>query len=355
MAILLHATRATHDIPHIGVCKGDRMYHVVSDLPGRQGSEELRTFVRGCGMRPEWVQYRGSYREHFDAHGPLVECLRVRGARLVSNHELGLLLRTKRDLERHALVVPPSPPPYFAIDGHDGVTQYDEAGAFRWGPVTGVPSEEALHALGDVAGREVLEIGCGLGSRALAVVRWGAHYTGLDEDSQRIDAVRRRLARAGADGRVVHGSPQDLAPLADASYEVVFNAVGEFAFVPHLPLALAAIARVLRPGGRCALMVVSPFFDGFPLGAEGAPSLYPVRSYFDRTPRHESGIRRLRFHRTVGDWLAAFAQAGLIVIDALELEPHPREWQPGLGSAQPHWEQLAMLPYTMIWRAYKPA
>jgi hypothetical protein len=100
MAILLHATRATHDIPHIGVRKGDRMYHVVSDLVGKQGGEELRSFVRGCGMRAEWVQYRGTYREHFDAHGPMVDCLRLRGALMVSTHDLGLLLRAKREAER---------------------------------------------------------------------------------------------------------------------------------------------------------------------------------------------------------------------------------------------------------------
>lgn len=353
MAILLHATRATRDIPHIGVRKGDRMYHVVSDLPGGQGSEELKTFVRGCGMRADWVQYRGSYREHFDAHGPLVDCLRVRGARQVSNHELGLLLRAKRDRERQVAPIPPPALSYAAE--HDDATLPPQGpqDGFHWGPVVGVPEEADLRALGDVARRDVLEIGCGSGNRALAMVKRGARYTGLDEDPRRIENVRSRLTAAGADGRVVCGSVQDLAPLGDASYDVAFNADGILDFVPHLPLALAAVARVLRPGGRCALMVVSPFFDGFPVGAESDPTLVPVRSYFDRSPRRLAGVQRLHFHRTVGDWISAFVEAGLVVTSALELEPHPRQWQP--TASQPRWEQLAMLPYTMIWRAYKPA
>ena len=97
MTILLHPTRATRDIPRIGVRKGDRMYHVLSDVPGTPGGGELRAFVARCGMRPEWVQYAGTYREHFDAHDVLAECLMERGARLAGNHEVGHLLRAKRD------------------------------------------------------------------------------------------------------------------------------------------------------------------------------------------------------------------------------------------------------------------
>jgi hypothetical protein len=96
MAILIHPTRATHDIPHIGVRTGERMYHVLSDLPGAAGSVELREFVRECGMRAAWVQYPGTYREHFDAHGEFVVCLIRQGARLATNREVGLLLRAKR-------------------------------------------------------------------------------------------------------------------------------------------------------------------------------------------------------------------------------------------------------------------
>jgi hypothetical protein len=96
MAIIIHPTRAPYAIPRIGVGKGDRMYHVLSDLHGAAGGVELREFVAQCGMRAEWVQYPGGYREHFDAHGPLAECLMRRGARLVGNREVAQLLRAKR-------------------------------------------------------------------------------------------------------------------------------------------------------------------------------------------------------------------------------------------------------------------
>jgi hypothetical protein len=104
MAIVLHAARATHDWWGPGIRRGERMYHVLSDQLGPEGSRELRAFVRQCGLRPEWVQYPGTYREHFDAPPSAAECMLNRGAQLVTNRELGTLLATKRAaLEREAL------------------------------------------------------------------------------------------------------------------------------------------------------------------------------------------------------------------------------------------------------------
>lgn len=355
MAILLHPTRATHDLPYIGVRKGERMYHVVSDLVGRAGSDELRTFVRGCGMRADWVQYRGSYREHFDAHGHLVECLRLRGARLVGNHELGRLLRTKREAQQAATAPQEPSPSHSTAQVELDPTSQDLGDDFQWGPIPGVPSESELRALGEMSIHDVLEIGCGDGARAQAVLRWGGHYTGLDDDPRRVAAARIHLEDLAAPRRILLGSLQDLSPLPDAAFDLVFDARGALDYVPHLPQALAAIARVLRPGGRCALMTVSPFFDGFPLDAPAERSLYPIRGYFDRSPRHSASNAAPRFHRTVGDWIAAFGAADLRVTDALELEPHPRDWRPIASQGQPRWEQVAMLPYTLIWRASKSA
>ncbi|HLY30473.1 MAG TPA: DUF4031 domain-containing protein [Ktedonobacterales bacterium] len=96
MAILLHPTRATHDILPAGIRRGDRMYHVLSDIIGPDGSRELRDAAQRCGLRLAWIQYPGTYREHFDTHGRAVECFLAHGARLVTNHEIGALLRAKR-------------------------------------------------------------------------------------------------------------------------------------------------------------------------------------------------------------------------------------------------------------------
>ncbi len=106
MAILLHPMRATRDLPRPGIRRGDRMYHLLSDLLGMEGTRELLDAARACGMPTRFIQYAGAYREHFDVHGPMVEILLARGARLATNREVGELLRLKRgaagDLAREA-------------------------------------------------------------------------------------------------------------------------------------------------------------------------------------------------------------------------------------------------------------
>jgi len=97
MATVLHAARATRDWLPAGVRRGDRMYHMLSDIPGAEGARELRTFALSLGFRERWVQYPGGYREHFDVtERDALAILARGGVRLISNRELGALLALKR-------------------------------------------------------------------------------------------------------------------------------------------------------------------------------------------------------------------------------------------------------------------
>jgi hypothetical protein len=96
VAIVAHAARITHDWLGAGVRRGERMYHVLSDVVGPEGGKELRAFMTRLGVQTRWVQYPGSYREHFDAPGRYGDTLLAHGARLVSTRELGELLKCKR-------------------------------------------------------------------------------------------------------------------------------------------------------------------------------------------------------------------------------------------------------------------
>lgn len=96
MAILVHAARATRDWLPAGVRRGERMYHVLSDILGPDGTRELCAAVVACGMRAQWMQYAGTYREHFDAPPTAANCLLSHGARLATTREVGALLAAKR-------------------------------------------------------------------------------------------------------------------------------------------------------------------------------------------------------------------------------------------------------------------
>lgn len=96
MAILVHPSRATRHWHGPGVRRGERIYHVLSDLQVPEDTAELVAFVPRYGLRPEWIQYRGTYREHFDVPEHIGLRMLADGARLATNRQVGELLRAKR-------------------------------------------------------------------------------------------------------------------------------------------------------------------------------------------------------------------------------------------------------------------
>src|SRR5258705_11130764 len=96
MAIVTRAAGATRHWVPAGVQRGDRMYHLLSDRFGAEGRAELVAFARRYGLRPPWLQYAGTYREHFDVREDTGLAMTADGAVLLTDRELGTLLAAKR-------------------------------------------------------------------------------------------------------------------------------------------------------------------------------------------------------------------------------------------------------------------
>jgi SAM-dependent methyltransferase len=104
----------------------------------------------------------------------------------------------------------------------------------------------AFARLGPLAGRRVLDHGCGHGMAAVVLARAGARVTAFDLSAGYLAEARRRAAANGVAVDLVVADGERL-PFADASFDAVWgNAV-----LHHLDLGRAAaeLRRVLRPGG----------------------------------------------------------------------------------------------------------
>jgi SAM-dependent methyltransferase len=114
---------------------------------------------------------------------------------------------------------------------------------------TAYPLEYAYSLLGDVAGKRVVDFGCGSGANTALLAGRGAHVWAIDISEDLLRLGRRRLSVSGrADGATfIAGSAHDL-PLPDNSIDVVFG----IAILHHLDLELVSreVRRVLTPGGR---------------------------------------------------------------------------------------------------------
>lgn len=104
------------------------------------------------------------------------------------------------------------------------------------------------------AGQSVLDVGCGTGNLALAVLRAvpGAQITGLDPDPKALRTAARKLTRARASATLVRGYADHL-PAPDRSLDHVVSALALHHIDDRESFAAEAF-RVLAPGGRVTIL-----------------------------------------------------------------------------------------------------
>src|SRR5215472_6343599 len=121
-----------------------------------------------------------------------------------------------------------------------------------------------LALAGDVAGRRILDAGCGSGPLSAALRDRGAIVTGCDSSAGMLELARRRLG----DGADLHLA--DLArplPFPDGAFDDVIASL-VLHYLEDWAAPLAELRRVLRPGGRLIASVDHPL-QGHPLVRPG--------------------------------------------------------------------------------------
>lgn len=213
--------------------------------------------------------------------------------------------------------------------------------------------EGDAHYLGDVSGRDVLEVGCGAAQGARWVAAHGGHVVGLDLSAGMVIEAQRLNAETGIAVPLVRADARVL-PFAPASFDVVFTAYGAIPFVPDPARIFAEVARVLRPGGRWVFSTSHPFSWVFPDDADPG-SLRVIRPYADPVPYEEftsdGRLDYVDYQHTMATLVNGVIAAGLSIDEIIE-----PAWQSGMAHRWSHWsaERIARIPGTLIVRAHRP-
>jgi SAM-dependent methyltransferase len=123
-----------------------------------------------------------------------------------------------------------------------------------WGLFSGPESE--LNTLGDLEGKDVIELGCGTAYFGAWLAKRGARVVGVDITPAQLDTARRLQGETGLDMEFVEASAEDV-PLEDQTFDLAVSEYGASIWCdPELWIGEAA--RLLRPGGRLVFLRNSP-------------------------------------------------------------------------------------------------
>jgi SAM-dependent methyltransferase len=255
---------------------------------------------------------------------------------MTTGHDTGDHVRRNRESWEHDSA---------AYQGRNA-SQLNRWDVLGWG-VYDVP-EDDVHALGDVAGLDVLEYGCGACQFGIKVAMRGARVTGVDFSHAQLRQGMANMEETGVGFPVVEADGERT-PFADASFDLVFCDHGVMGFAD--PYAtVPEVARLLRADGRFVFNGTTPFIwtvwgeGDEPAGTELKRSYFGPRRWDHQDDDGPSSDFQLPY----GEWIRLFRDNGFVVEDLIELRPGPGATTTYDGYAPLEWARR--FPAEQIWK-----
>ena len=213
-----------------------------------------------------------------------------------------------------------------------------------------------LGKLGDVAGRKILDLGCGEGGYSRALAKKGAEVVSVDCSESAIRYAAEQAEKEKLFIRHYVRNSCDLFEIADNSFDIVLCSM-MLMDCEDFDSTVREAARVLKPNGRLIASVLHPCFDGnhdTGIGRQGSgiDRQVVVMNYFEpktwEAPLWRGRTPVVWRHRTMQDYVKAFVRNGLTIVDLDE--PQATDEQAKM-SIQMAW--LQKIPLYLFWELRK--
>jgi SAM-dependent methyltransferase len=175
-----------------------------------------------------------------------------------------------------------------------------------------------LALAGDVAGRRILDVGCGSGPLFAALRDRGAIVTGFDSSAGMLKLARRRL---GDDADLLVADLGRPLPFPDGAFDDVVASL-VLHYLEDWTAPLAELRRVLKPGGRLIASVNHPI-QGHPVVRPGADYWATYLWSDEITTASGQSYVLANWHRPLPAMIDAFIAAGFRISAISEPPPAP--------------------------------
>lgn len=186
--------------------------------------------------------------------------------------------------------------------------------------------EDELGVLGDVAGLDVVELGCGTAYFSAWLAKRGARPVGVDPTPAQLATARRMMRETGIEFPLVE-APGERVPLPDASFDLAVSEYGAslwadpYAWIPEA-------WRLLRPGGRLVFLTNSNIM---------VLVVPPVGKLTEQLQRPLFGLHRTQwpgetgteYHLPHGEWIRLLRDTGFEIEALHELQAPADATDPG--------------------------
>lgn len=219
-----------------------------------------------------------------------------------------------------------------------------------------------------IAGKAVIDLGCGEGTNTRLFAKLGGRMTGVDLSEEMIRRARQREAEEQQGIAYEIGSYNNLSLFSDEQFDCALSTMA-LMDGPDLPAAIHASHRVLKPGGTLCFSILHPCFITPAtqwLKNDGSYSGLRVGRYFEKKPfveywrfgrrpgtdvlqEYTMPFEVPRFPRTLSDYINPLIEMGFR-IERIE-EPRPSEELTGQYEWLKRWHQHA--PLVLFIRATK--
>lgn len=177
--------------------------------------------------------------------------------------------------------------------------------------------------LGDIAGANILDLGCGEGGYSRGMAQKGASVTAVDCSEPAIRYAAEQAKKEGLSIRHEIRNSNDLFGIADESFDIVLCSM-MLMDCEDFEGTVREAARVLKTGGRLLASVLHPCFDGnhdTGIGRQGmgVDRQVVVMNYFEpktwEAPLWRGKTPVIWRHRTLQDYVKVFVGAGFTIVD----------------------------------------